>query len=247
MRSVFFGSIFFSLLIFGCVAKPISSYTSENTKINSDVQTHAIDSIVLPYRNQMQAEMAEVIGYSDSTLLSYAPESPLGNFVADVIFETGFEFSKNNQICDNPHAVFSILNFGGLRKSIGQGEITRSDIYELMPFDNTIVILKIEASKMNSIVDYLETMNGQPVSNAAFVFGQGLRGFVVGKNTTEKVDAYYVITSDYLSGGGDKMDFFKEPLEIWNTGISIRDALITYIQDKKVISFTPVQNRMYFP
>jgi len=247
MRSVFFGSIFFSLLIFGCVAKPISSYTSENTKINSDVQTHAIDSIVLPYRNQMQAEMAEVIGYSDSTLLSYAPESPLGNFVADVIFETGFEFSKNNQICDNPHAVFSILNFGGLRKSIGQGEITRSDIYELMPFDNTIVILKIEASKMNSIVDYMEAMNGQPVSNVSFVFGQGLRGFVVGKNTTEKVDAYYVITSDYLSGGGDKMDFFKEPLQIWNTGILIRDALITFIQNEKTIPFSPVQNRMYFP
>ncbi|MBK6525954.1 MAG: 5'-nucleotidase C-terminal domain-containing protein [Crocinitomicaceae bacterium] len=247
MRLVFFGSIFFSLLILGCVSKPISSYTSENTKINSDVQTHAIDSIALPYRNQMQAEMAEVIGYSDSTLLSYAPESPLGNFVADVIFEAGFDFAKNNRICDNPHAAFSILNFGGLRKPIGQGEITRSDIYELMPFDNAIVIVKIEASKMNSIVDYMETMNGQPVSNVSFVFGQGLRGFVVGKNTTEKVDSYYIITSDYLSGGGDKMDFLKEPVQIWNTGILIRDALITFIQNKKVIPFTPVQNRMYFP
>lgn len=247
MRFVFFGSIFFSLLILGCVAKPISSYTSGNTKINSDVQTHAIDSIANPYRDQMQAEMAEVIGYSDSTLLSYTPESPLGNFVADVIFETGFDYAKSNQICDNPHAAFSILNFGGLRKPIGKGEITRSDIYELMPFDNTIVIVKIDASKMNAIVDYLETMNGQPVSNVSFVFGQVLRGYVVGENTTEKLDAYYIITSDYLSGGGDKMDFFKEPLHIWNTGILIRDALITFIQNKKVIPFTPVQNRMLFP
>lgn len=247
MRLVFLGSIFFSLLIFGCVAKPISSYTSENTKINSDVQTHAIDSIALPYRNQMQAEMAEVIGYSDSTLLSYAPESPLGNFVADVIFEAGFDFAKASQICDNPHAIFSILNFGGLRKPIGKGEITRSDIYELMPFDNSIVIVKIDASKMNAIIDYLESVNGQPVSNVSFVFGAGLSGFVVGKNNTEKADAYYVVTSDYLSGGGDKMDFLKEPLEIWNTGILIRDALITYIQNKKTIPFTPVQNRMYFP
>jgi 2',3'-cyclic-nucleotide 2'-phosphodiesterase (5'-nucleotidase family) len=247
MRSVFFGSIFFSLLIFGCGAKPISSYTSGNTKINSDVKTHAIDSIALPYRNQMQAEMAEVIGYSDSTLISYAPESPLGNFVADVIFETGFEYANSNQICDNPHAAFSILNFGGLRKPLGKGEIARSDIYELMPFDNTIVIVKIDTSKMNIILDYMKTMNGQPVSNVSFVFGDDLRTYLVGENTTEKVDAYYIITSDYLSGGGDKMDFFKEPLQIWNTGILIRDALNNYIQKNKTIPFTPVQNRMYFP
>jgi len=247
MRFVFFGSIFFSLLIFGCVAKPISSYTSENTKINSDVQTHAIDSIALPYRNQMQAEMAEVIGYSDSTLLSYAPESPLGNFAADVIFEAGFDFAKNNQICDNPSAAFSILNFGGLRKPLSKGEISRSDIYELMPFDNAIVIVKVDALKMNEILDYLQTMNGQPVSNASFVLGQDLKSFVIGNKATQKLDAYYIITSDYLSGGGDKMDFLKEPLQIWNTGILIRDALINYIQKNKTIPFTPVQNRMYFP
>jgi len=205
MRSVFFGSIFFSLLIFGCVAKPISSYTSENTKINSDVQTHAIDSIVLPYRNQMQAEMAEVIGYSDSTLLSYAPESPLGNFVADVIFETGFEFSKNNQICDNPHAVFSILNFGGLRKSIGQGEITRSDIYELMPFDNTIVIHPVSIAEGCTIENSIIGPN-VTIGEKAVVRNSILRDSIIGSySVLEKVVLHNsLIGSDALIAGASQ-------------------------------------------
>lgn len=247
MRLIFGSGLILSLLISGCGAKPISSYTSENKKIDSEVKVHAIDSIALPYRNQMEAEMAEVIGYADSTLLSYAPESPLGNFAADVIFEAGFEYARSNSICSDQKMIFSLLNFGGLRKPIHKGEITRRDVYELMPFDNTIVILKVVSSKMDDLVNYLEVMKGQPVSNASFVFGQALRGYIVGKNTGEKPDAYYIITSDYLAGGGDKMDFLKEPVQIWNTGILIRNALISFIQEKKNIPYSPVEGRMYFP
>lgn len=247
MRSVFFGGIFFTLLISGCGSKPISSYTSENTSVNSEVQTHAIDSIALPYRDKMEAEMAEIIGYSDSTLLSYAPESPLGNFVADVVFEAGFEYAQSNSICTDRNMIFSLLNFGGLRKPINKGEITRGDIYELMPFDNTIVILKIKRSKVLEMVDYLAAINGQPVSNALFVIGESTRAFQVGPNNHDNHEEFFVITSDYLAGGGDKMDFLKDPVEVWNTQILIRDALISYISKKKNIPYSPIENRMYFP
>lgn len=230
-----------------CRPKQLIDYTASNKKIDTTLKTHALDSIAQPYRIKMQGEMAEVIGYTDSALLSYKPESPLGNFVADVVFEAGFNFAKDKAICTNENAIFSLVNFGGLRKSINKGEITRSDIYELMPFDNSIVILKISKNKMEELNQYLVRMNGQPVSNAIFMIGENTSGFQIGPNHINNLSEYYVVTSDYLAGGGDKMEFLKDPLEEWNTGILIRDALISFVQKEKKINYPKVESRMFIP
>ena len=37
-----------------------------------------------------------------------------------------------------------------------------------------------------------------------------------------------VLTSDYLAGGGDKMNFFLDPIKTERVGIKLRDAIIKY-------------------
>ncbi|MBI3135612.1 MAG: 5'-nucleotidase C-terminal domain-containing protein [Bacteroidetes bacterium] len=236
-------------LIFGsgCSNPNLSSYTAFNQPVKSTLADHAIDSVIQPYREKMMAEMAEVIGYADSSLLAYTPESPLGNFAADVVFETGFQYAAENGICSDSNAVFSLLNFGGLRTSVNKGSITLGDIYELMPFDNVLVIVGITRDKMDSLVTYLVTMKGQPVSNAQFTLSPSQQGFQVGPQNVSDREVYYVITSDYLAGGGDKMNFLKDPVQFWNTGILIRDVLIAYVKKEKVIPYYPAEGRMYFP
>lgn len=236
-----------TLLIFASCETQLTTYSSTNTKLDQSIQIHPVDSIVMPYRKAMTEQMAEIIGYSDSALFSYAPESPLSNLVADIIYETGLEYASSNAICSNSNQIFSLLNFGGIRTSLNQGEITRGEIYELMPFDNAIVIVEILPEKMNDMVMYLDTIKGQPVSNARFVFGDALRGYVIGNNNTIEYKSYYVITSDYLAGGGDKMNFLNEPVNRWDTGILVRDALIQYIDEKDTIHFKALNERMYFP
>ena len=48
---------------------------------------------------------------------------------------------------------------------------------------------------------------------------------------------YFVLTSDYLQEGGDKMNFFKNPVSLHKTGYKIRTAIIDYF--KKVDSIIP--------
>jgi hypothetical protein len=45
-------------------------------------------------------------------------------------------------------------------------------------------------------------------------------------------DHLYVVTSDYLAEGGDKMDFFRNPTQRIRTGIKIRDAIISDFRTK---------------
>ena len=46
---------------------------------------------------------------------------------------------------------------------------------------------------------------------------------------------YYVLTSNFLQEGGDKMVFFANPMELYSLDLNLRDILINYIQSQKEI------------
>ncbi|MGL4596695.1 MAG: 5'-nucleotidase C-terminal domain-containing protein, partial [Bacteroidia bacterium] len=109
-----------------------------------------------------------------------------------------------------------------------KGEITRGKIFELMPFDNEIVIITISGAQMQDLLKYIAASGGQPcaglnmgIRNDKTVGAVSIQGqaFDVNKN-------YKVATSDYLAGGGDKMSFFNNPIKVEVVGLKIRDALI---------------------
>lgn len=81
----------------------------------------------------MKASMDEVLNETLVDLEVGAPEGLLGNFVCDLTFDRA-----RNQAKNTPD--FCILNKGGLRTPVLKGPITRGKLFELMPFENEIVI-----------------------------------------------------------------------------------------------------------
>lgn len=243
IKSIFFAFLF--VAVFLSCKTAISDYESANTKIDSSFGYHSIDTIIIPYRNSLNKEMNEVIGYNDSAMISQAPESRLSNFIADAVFEVGFEYLKEKNINSDSTNVFSILNFGGIRSSLKRGEITLGNVYEIMPFDNGVSVLKISNEKINEMLQYLKEVNGQPISNIFIKYQDEKSDYNVGKSPT-KHDFYYVVTSDYLAGGGDKMNFLLSPVERWDTGILIRDVLVNKIEKMKTIPFSKSEGRITF-
>jgi hypothetical protein len=45
----------------------------------------------------------------------------------------------------------------------------------------------------------------------------------------------YIITSDFLANGGDKMDFLKQAVEIRLTGILIRDIFMNAVKKQQIL------------
>jgi 2',3'-cyclic-nucleotide 2'-phosphodiesterase (5'-nucleotidase family) len=194
-----------------------TAFVSEcNIQIDSTfIGNTQIDSIILPYKDSLEKEMSEVIATS---LFDYAvsrPNSNLGNWVADAIFVNQ---TKNVRLSI---PIFCLLNTGGIRSTINKGEVTLGDLYKLMPFDNEVVWVKLEADQLPLIEAYLRASGGEPIANATISDGKlNLNGW------TDKTTEFWVITSDYLKNGGDKMSFFANPLEINTTGKLMRDVLI---------------------
>jgi 2',3'-cyclic-nucleotide 2'-phosphodiesterase (5'-nucleotidase family) len=243
MKQFLFSLSLFALFL-SCSSDKVATYSAKTYSINDSLKSNKLDSIILPYKTEMEQKMDKVIGHSNYDLEAYLPESPLSNFVADVVFEKGFEYKSNQKAFNITKTnTFCLLNIGGLRSSINKGDITMGSIYELMPFDNEIVILKLAPFNIREMLFYLFNKNGQPISNATAYINSNNGRIDIGGQPYDFREDVYVITSDYLANGGDKMTFLKGQPYV-KTGVLIRDALLNYVSNIKELPEYKVEGRI---
>ena len=209
---------FIYLLLALALSSPTTSdYTSVNREVY-DVQSLDVDSnmyyTILPYKTELDAQMNAVLCHSTQEMKKTKPESLLGNWTSDVCLEIAQDMYEDD-------IDLSFFNTGGLRSPIPQGDITKRDLYKLMPFENELVVLELNKTEMLDLKAYFNFTKGQPIAFADdFSLNDSL---------------FLVLTTDYLANGGDKMKFFKDKTQ-HKVGIKMRDALINYCIKKDTIS-----------
>ncbi len=176
--------------------------------------------------------MNEILNYSEKSMDIGCPEGLLGNFITDLTLISTIKNTDDNSL------YFCVLNNGGLRTSLPKGEVTRRKIYEIMPFDNEIVIIDLTEEQIQDLFIYIKSRSLMKESRKAGVPVSGLRMDIngtqisrvfIGIKEYNKENKYKMITTDYLANGGDNMDFLKGSTNITHTGILLRDAIINYI------------------
>ena len=205
-------------------------HVSEVKTSHYELKTSKNDSItdlsVLPYKEKLDKEMNQVVAYSDSALTRDGFESSLGNFVLmaaeDYINSSRKTYTGNSVI---------ILNRGGLRNNLPKGEITKGNIFELMPFDNEIAILKISGEKFKECITAMIKEKKLISRNLVLlVKNTEPEEITIFKKPLNINEDYFIITTDYLAMGGDNCNFFGKPISYENTGIKLRDAIISYCE-----------------
>jgi 5'-nucleotidase len=205
------------LLALAVLNQPTSDYSSVERMVY-DVQSTEVDSnmyyTILPFKTELDAQMNAVLCYSTQEMKKTKPESLLGNWTSDVCLEMAQDMYEYD-------IDLSFFNTGGLRNPIPQGDITKRDLYKLMPFENELVVLELNKTEMLDLKAYFNFTKGQPIAFADdFSLNDSL---------------FLVLTTDYLANGGDKMKFFKDKVQ-HKVGIKMRDALINYCIKKDTIS-----------
>lgn len=210
-------SIFFiGAGLLACSSVNTLSVNSKTEKLTDAYQANGhIDSLIQPYKDSLSVEMNVVIAEATSDFIVERPGSNLGNWVADAIFVNQ---TRSVRLSD---PVFVLLNTGGLRASLNKGPITIGDVFKLMPFDNELVWVKLPMSALPEIQAYLIKSGGEPIANA-----QLEKGVLKLNGGKEGATHFWVITSDYLKNGGDKMTFFSKAEDVMLTGKVIRNCLI---------------------
>jgi 2',3'-cyclic-nucleotide 2'-phosphodiesterase (5'-nucleotidase family) len=205
-------------------------YAASYAGVSEETENARLNTLIAPYKAKVDSEMNEVIGFSEVEMpkVKDQPETVLGNFVADLVLEFARSMDAETD--------FVVLNNGGLRSSMPAGNITIRNVFELMPFDNEIVIVSLGGNEVSRLLGYIAERKGIPVAgiriqlekmNGNLVAGDvKIKGLKFSANTT-----YKIATSDYLSGGGDGMNFWGTGT-IQKTGKKIRDAIIDFIRLK---------------
>lgn len=216
----------------------VSAQTPENPEIQA---------YIAPYRQHIENDLGKVLAYNPSDLNKekLADNTPLGNFMAEAGYQQAdAEFFKQT----GKHIDFALFNWGGVRSGLPKGDITMRSAFLLMPFENELVVLEISGEKMLEMVQYLAgTSAPHPISHHVEILIDEKNGaplkFLVGGKPVEAHRTYWVATTDYLAGGGDRMNFFLNPLKNHNLGYRYRNALIDYFRSIDTLK-TQTDNRL---
>lgn len=218
-----------SVLVCCTATKKISKKEDQHYVINTEVIDSATYYTIQPYKQKMDATMNDVVGKAETAFTKEQPEGNLGNFVCDLLFKKCKTYLGADSVLLNG----VILNNGGLRTSIPQGEVTVGKLFELMPFDNELAMVELSGAKTKAMLHYLAEKGGMPVAGIRMEIENGKpKNVLINGVPFDDKKHYYFISSDYLISGGDKMDFFKEPVKMVMLKKLIRDAIIEYCKEE---------------
>ena len=176
-----------------------------------------------PYKAQLDAKMNQVLAEVATPLVKASPEGNLGNWMADIMYAAASEYFPDREIA------FAVTNSGGLRVSeIGAGPLLVSEVYELMPFDNALVVLQMTGAQVTEFLNHVANSGGWPVSDQLRVSRSG--GKLKAEISGQSVDpnkTYYMATIDYVANGGSDASMLTTLPQI-ASGRFLRDVLIEF-------------------
>lgn len=199
------------------------------------VEDASVKAIAERYSKELQPILSEVIGTTETALphdKTVPGTSLLGQWTTDVMRKVA-------------GVQIGITNGGGLRTSIAAGNITMGNMYEVMPFDNTLVKMELKGSDLKRVIEngidnkeigWVQIGGVKVYYDEKAEFGNKITAMFLENGTKIEMDkTYSVVTNDFMFTGGDKFDF-KGAINAVDSMLPIREALVTELKKVKAIS-----------
>jgi 2',3'-cyclic-nucleotide 2'-phosphodiesterase (5'-nucleotidase family) len=107
-----------------------------------------------------------------------------------------------------------------------------------MPFENSLIIIALKGEQIREMADYIiREKKPHPLSGMKIVIDANnvIKNITVNNKPVENDRIYYVATSDYLSNGGDNMEFFKKATGSFDMDYKLRNLFIDYFKEADTI------------
>ena len=190
------------------------------------------------FSEELNPIMSEVVGKTDIELThdrknpdSYV--SVLGYLISDIIRK-------------DVDAQIGVVNSGGVRVNIPKGDITMGKMYEVLPFDNTIIKTTLTGEQLkrvlnngiaNESIGWVETAGVQVEIDLSKPFGDRINNIYLENGEKVEMDKEYTVaTIDFIFDGGDKYDF-SGAKDTVNTYVPMRDVVVDYLKSSGNINF----------
>jgi 2',3'-cyclic-nucleotide 2'-phosphodiesterase (5'-nucleotidase family) len=187
----------------------------------SGYSDQTVSDVVSYWRTQTDAELSEVIGYTDSEIVRES--STMYNMVVD------------SWLHQYPTADIAMTNAGGIRQSIPAGDITKEVIIGVLPFQNFIIELQLTGTEVINCTDYPDMIFGGMTTIGGYFLSDGTE---IDNNTT-----YSVLTTDYLYARNDyRFPFSQYDPNPYYTSMNYHQPTIDWITSLNTSSSNPLDN-----
>ena len=252
-RDFFYSGLLATMVILlgGCAGKNHAVSKINTAYIEVDSQLPAdeeIEDFLQPYKEHITNDLSKILAYNPQDLdkASDKWQNSMTNFYADAILEIAQPIFENRT---GKKIDFCLLNFGGIRSTIAKGNITTKTAYDIIPFENSAVVLALKGDVVYEMADYFFKFKAaHPLSGIEIIADKNnfsIKDIKINQQSVDKNATYYVITNDYLAKGGDKMDFFAKAIEEYPLDYKLRNMFIAYFNTIDTLK-PSVQPRIFF-
>ncbi|WKL48488.1 5'-nucleotidase C-terminal domain-containing protein [Flavobacterium pectinovorum] len=200
-------------------------------------ETPEIEKFIKPYREHINKDLDSVLAYCPETLDKSTGkwQTTIGNLMADVCIERGNLVFKARE---KKSIDLCLLNHGGIRAVLPKGNVTSRTAFEIMPFENSLVVMALKGEQILEITSYIiKVQKAQPLSGMTFTIAKDktAKNILIQGKPLDLNKIYYVVTNDYLANGGDSMVFFAKSVQKFDLNYKIRNAFIDYFKEVDTI------------
>ena len=188
-----------------------------------------VAAVVAGYQARMDDAIKEVVGFTEVPLDGTrehvrSHETNLGNAITDAM-----RLVSGAQV--------ALHNAGGIRSSIGAGDITFEDVLQVMPFGNQVATVELTGAQLREI---LQRSIAAEKPFGGFLQVSGLRvvaedgvitEMMVGDEPINEGELYFVATNAFLLEGGDGYETFTEGRNPYYVGTRLDVSFVQYLSE----------------
>lgn len=203
----------------------------KNIPITDSLESNQkISGFIKPYKEHLNTTLDSKLSYNPEFLSKNDGDlnTALGNLLAEIVFQQAnpvFKKRTGNEID------LVLLNHGGIRANIPAGPVTARTAYQVMPFENEIVVLELSGKSLYEMLDYLEkAKRAHPIRGIKIKASKdySIKNANIANEEIQEAGTYYIATADYLANGGDGMEFLTRARKRFNMDYKVRNAMIDY-------------------
>ncbi len=205
-------------------------------------------AILRPYRTELEARFSRVLADCPEGLNRQRPDLPLGQWITDVM-------RRQAAALIGSEVQVAVTNSGGLREDLPPGPILLRHVYEVFPFENTLVVGELKGSELRRFAMEL-AQTGEPFSGLSIRVSGPQEAPSLDRLTFADgapVDAertYLVATTEYLVVNGDKTPTLKTLRKVRSLSLTLRQVAIDAVESlgqKGLPLSHPPETRLWRP
>ena len=201
-------------------SSPIVIDSSLDSDPDPDMQT-----LLSGYKTQIDSIMNKVVGVSSESMSNGAPQSLLANFTAD-------QLRKSAKAYIGKDADFAVMNNGGLRTALPEGDVTVGDLFKIYPFANEVVYIKMKGSDVTDLFKSISKRGGEGISGPKLVIkNRELKSLKIDNKDIDPDAFYWCATIDYLAEGNSGMGSMMNAVEEIKPELLLRDLMIRSVAE----------------